>query len=642
MARLNESTAATESFEILKRRFVRQNREIARVNSIQSLRIRSLEAEVSHLLSENVSLREKVITLNQEIERLDAARLLHDGVNEVKTKLENKLLELNGLVSDLGALPRKFKRSSDLSDETAFEKPTVTSSKSADGPMNIERNSIIDGGKLPVILEDKYYPRQTLDPEELQQMVNNDSDAPDSPELEASTPQPDLEHEDLCQEHPEDPVEVVGLNVTEEQDEEPLPPTLERRKKKKPITTVGPSHKLGPASISEQKGCVANAKSKRKFMMEENEEPEVGSPDDDGFQFSRAACPQKPADDSFQSPQPKSSPSKQRTQSILGEKSQGHPKRKMLEPKSANSNVISPKKRRATDFPNRSYNNALPGDAKSDENQIANDIYAKESKGHQQKNAEILYEHERCGTEPSLVQDDASSLLQAPSISLELSGYNSMDMASNAPARPTRRQRAVVSYAEPNLRDKMRRPTKGLIAAVSDQSRRSSNSLASRASMGDEDETSKQDNGNKRKPRDSNSNDREMLAIDHLDNGSFQQAQPSSMVSQRKRNTLSETNFELQDGARQFRRHSSNPRSARQDPIDESDTSMANSGMQAGSYTSALDAISTLEGRYAEFEDGKQIHDETIYSQSTLPTAAETRQMKRGQRAAARRRSMLL
>lgn len=147
---------------LVKRRFVRQNREIARVNSIQSLRIRSLEAEVSHLLSENVSLREKVITLNQEIERLDAARLLHDGVNDVKTKLENKLLELNGLVSDLGALPRKFKRSSDLSDETAFEKPTATS-KSADGPSNIERNSIIDGGKLPVILEDKYYPRQTLE-----------------------------------------------------------------------------------------------------------------------------------------------------------------------------------------------------------------------------------------------------------------------------------------------------------------------------------------------------------------------------------------------------------------------------------------------------------------------------------------------
>ncbi|PLN80870.1 hypothetical protein BDW42DRAFT_169916 [Aspergillus taichungensis] len=632
MARLNDSTAATESVEILKRRFVRQNREIARVNSIQSLRIRSLEAEVSHLLSENVSLREKVITLNQEIERFDAARLLHNGVSEVKTKLESKLLELNSLVSDLGALPRKFHRSSDLPEETGFEKPTVTS-KSADGPMNIERNSIIDGGKLPVILEDKYYPRQTLDPEELQQMVNNDSDVPDSPALEASTAQPDLEHEDLCQEHPEDSVEVAGLDVTEEQDEELLPPTLERRKKKKkPTSTAGPLHNLSPASIPEQNGCIANAKSKRKFMMEENEEPEVGSPDDDGFQFSRAASSQRPADESFSLPRPQSSPSKHRNQSILGEKIQGHPKRKMLEPKSVNSNNISPKKRRATDFPKRSYTKPLQGDAKSDENQIANEIYAKESKGHRQKDTELLYEHERCETEPTVVQDEADSLLQAPSISL--------DMASNTPARPTRRQRAVVSYAEPNLRDKMRRPTEGLIAAVSDQSRRSSNSLASRVSMGDEDETSKKGNDIKHKSRDSNSlgNDRGMLAIEHLDSGSFQQPQPSS----KKRNTLSETKIEFQDGARQFRRHSSNPRSTGQDPIVENDTSIADWKNQAGSYTSALDAISTLEGRDAELEDGKQIHDETIYSQYYLPTAAETRQNKRGQRAAARRRSMLL
>lgn len=243
-----------------------------------------------------------------------------------------------------------------------------------------------------------------------------------------------------------------------------------------------------------------------------------------------------------------------------------------------------------------------------------------------------------------MVQDDADSLLQAPSISLELTGDKSMDMASNVPARPTRRQRAVVSYAEPNLRDKMRRPTKGLIAAVSDQSRRSSNSLTSRASMGDEDETSKKGNDMKRKLRDSNSlgNDRGMLAIEHMDNGSFQQLQPSSMVCQRKRNTLSETKIEFQDGARQFRRHSSNPRSTGQTPIDESDTSIADWGSQAGSYTSTLDAICTLDGKDAELGDGKQIHDETVYSQSTLPTAAETRQKKRGQRAAARRRSMLL
>lgn len=56
-----------------------------------------------------------------------------------------------------------------------------------------------------------------------------------------------------------------------------------------------------------------------------------------------------------------------------------------------------------------------------------------------------------------------------------------------AASRPSRRQRAVVSYAEPNLRDKMRRPTKELIDAVgSDGSRRSSSFQLVRESSGED------------------------------------------------------------------------------------------------------------------------------------------------------------
>ncbi|CAI7642505.1 unnamed protein product, partial [Penicillium manginii] len=107
MARLNDYAAPAESVDALKRRFVRQNREIMRVNSMQSMRIRSLESEVSHLLSENVSLRGQIITLTQENERLDSAKALQSGVYEIKARLDAKMAELNGLVSDLGALPRK-------------------------------------------------------------------------------------------------------------------------------------------------------------------------------------------------------------------------------------------------------------------------------------------------------------------------------------------------------------------------------------------------------------------------------------------------------------------------------------------------------------------------------------------------------
>lgn len=53
-----------------------------------------------------------------------------------------------------------------------------------------------------------------------------------------------------------------------------------------------------------------------------------------------------------------------------------------------------------------------------------------------------------------------------------------------ASSRTSRRRGAVVSYAEPNLRDKMRRPTKDMIDAVAKDGRRSSSFQLPRDSIG--------------------------------------------------------------------------------------------------------------------------------------------------------------
>lgn len=186
MARLNESTASTEPIEIcsykdlntpkyrcamlieyfclVKRRFVRQNREIARVNSIQSLRIRSLESEVSHLLSENVSLREQIIALTQDLERFEAAKTLHDGVYDVKARLDSKLVELSSLIIELGSLPRRYaKKTRDEPEPMGGELPRDTGFTQPVRDANLDRALELEAnGKLPVILEDKYFPRRTL------------------------------------------------------------------------------------------------------------------------------------------------------------------------------------------------------------------------------------------------------------------------------------------------------------------------------------------------------------------------------------------------------------------------------------------------------------------------------------------------
>lgn len=60
---------------------------------------------------------------------------------------------------------------------------------------------------------------------------------------------------------------------------------------------------------------------------------------------------------------------------------------------------------------------------------------------------------------------------------------NALKTEEESGSRPSRRRGAVVSYAEPNLRDKMRRPTKEMADAVAFGSRRSSSFQAGRDSL---------------------------------------------------------------------------------------------------------------------------------------------------------------
>jgi hypothetical protein len=142
----------------VKRRFVRQNREIARANSIQSLRIQNLESEVSHLLHENATLRAQVISLSHDAEKFQASKLLHNGVLDLKEKLDMKLAEIGGLVNELGILPRKVGRISGPRSSTGPKALLMHARR-----MATRLDEAGEDGRLPVILEDKYFPRKTLE-----------------------------------------------------------------------------------------------------------------------------------------------------------------------------------------------------------------------------------------------------------------------------------------------------------------------------------------------------------------------------------------------------------------------------------------------------------------------------------------------
>lgn len=89
--------------------------------------------------------------------------MLHDGVYDVKAKIDGKLAELNNLVADLGALPRKCGK--------LYQEPTESSESRHSRPSSFdlrrradsEYNATPEDGKLPIILEDKCYPRKSLE-----------------------------------------------------------------------------------------------------------------------------------------------------------------------------------------------------------------------------------------------------------------------------------------------------------------------------------------------------------------------------------------------------------------------------------------------------------------------------------------------
>ncbi|KAL9586746.1 MAG: hypothetical protein Q9212_000692 [Teloschistes hypoglaucus] len=181
MARLNEPSAPLESVEALKRRFVRQNREIARVNSTQSVKIRNLEGEVSHLLSENILLREQIIKLQFQIDN----NLASESIGSVKQSLEAKLVELGSLIQELGNVQQDAEGRRALRRKSGVKSAAKQSPDQRNWKNGLTISEVMGGadGRLPPIVEGKYYPRRTLDADDALNLAQNSEDIVDSPEL---------------------------------------------------------------------------------------------------------------------------------------------------------------------------------------------------------------------------------------------------------------------------------------------------------------------------------------------------------------------------------------------------------------------------------------------------------------------------
>ncbi|GAD97969.1 predicted protein [Paecilomyces variotii No. 5] len=481
MARLNDLAPPGESIEALKRRFIRQNRELARANSIQSLRIQALESEISRLLCQNASLHEQVISLNHEMERYESAKALNSGVYDLKERLDTKLAELGKLVVELGALPRKVNRKTDFeavaSGVDEERQPHISHRRAELGP---EAIAGFDDGRLPPILEDKYYPRKTLDLGELEDMEN---DMPGSPELgpppvahldpeDSPSPSPSREawtepFEYVKQTHPEPENDYKG-SLYSQQPRKRGRPRLQPAPTKddKPLEESKPGVKLGH---------------KRKFDADEEDEDHSldAAETEDDFKFSRTNRASDKALGHSVTQSPQYVRQEEPPQDL---KDQVRVRRKVLEPKTTNMNNGSPKKQRASTSEKKKDN--LPEEGRKtaransstkprlikqeDENSMP-ERYA----FHKGKNGKANIDME----EKTEATSHTPAKFASPQIQ-NVSATTPSDLEGSA--RPARRPRNVVSYVEPNLKAKMRRPTKEFVTAVSeDESRRTSNSRMS-------------------------------------------------------------------------------------------------------------------------------------------------------------------
>ncbi|KIW63182.1 hypothetical protein PV04_10048 [Phialophora macrospora] len=516
MAKLNEQPPAppAESFDALKRRFIRQNREIARANSTQSQRIRNLETEISRLVADNISLREQAIAAQAEAERWRAASNINREILDLRDRLQKKMEEVGELVEEMGRIPEKMARKGRRKSRLANVGQRLSSATEEEWRHRLSmREAATEGelndGRLPAIREDKLYPRRTLENTELSVLREEAAlqQASESPEL---GPPPEV-HFDVN--------EPIGMDLARTSEVDTggegaaqLPSMLERRRKRRTsalLQTIPPEEPADEASSEDpppQPQELPMAKlsqqplksgAKRKLDASDLEEPVIQQPPNEeaDFIFQRrqeiwnSASTGTKKGSRFTRPPGRENATGAQTETQSPQKAT-IAARKILAPKSTNS----PTKRRIH------VSEKLKDDREEQPKPTAIRSVRRNNPP-PQIDAETLAQptDDRDGggkdLPPKTPANEVDGILSP--MSTEPSARNPHqpketavlssveDVLNGSIGRGSRRARAAVSYAEPNLRDKMRRPGKELVGAVEGLERNKETTAGSRGASVD-------------------------------------------------------------------------------------------------------------------------------------------------------------
>ncbi|KAL9111702.1 MAG: hypothetical protein Q9227_003977 [Pyrenula ochraceoflavens] len=471
MARLNEPPPSLDSVEALKRRFIRQNREIARVNSTQSQRIRNLETEISRLLGENIELREQAISAAQKAKKTRSSCNRCQQLKGLKENLEGKLADIHAIVGGLTVLDRERKSISPHRRKSSIFRFPGQETVALGGAVKPVKQPT--EGFLPAIVEGKRYPRQTLSTEDLKASANAETPS-ESPDL-GPPPVTHFDVDDVSKFEPQVPVSQDHEEVAPA----PLHSNLERRRKRRASSLLDTSPKGSSGLDGSSVTMRITAGAKRKLSAREcdgGSQVAAGSRSEDfSYQRTRHGLSlSKAAEKSQGVSQPSTSIQRRLEESP----------RKALQPKDANS----PRKpmKAATSEKSISYKEETAQQQKRgkmpvDPKLILDNI--EPGRGQSVRKLKTTHPQEVSDVPLTLPPttpagaDVFSPLSTEPSAARtsppapELQPTTSVEDVISASTRPSRRPKGAISYTEPSLRDKMRRPTKELVPAIVENSR---------------------------------------------------------------------------------------------------------------------------------------------------------------------------
>ncbi|CCF45203.1 shugoshin [Colletotrichum higginsianum] len=506
MARLNEPPVSADSMDIMRRKLLRQNRELAKANATHLSRIKSLEADFARSLSENLKLNSCIIELKEELKNSNTRRVA-DHARDIRSQLESQLKECLSVLETLGQEPPTKRHASPQGRRIARASLSPRSPPQRRPPRESFKDTearALQEGRLPPIAENKSYPRATLDREQILALC---SEAADTTDTVDTTDSPELGPPPLSRYVDTDPVDIGSPrqpleaelpeathgSPTVSPSPAPAPPSASA-----PRTTKKPERNItvrpDPAPTSENVQVEAkqtpkdtpiapqiNAKvgSKRKYSMG----------DDASKTTKPIADVPKPKEPEERLTTAREQPSGQTLKELASRRREARERmsapvnpRKPLSTKSTNDDMASPvKSAKAAADNGKAPEKPKPRAARERAAQKIREEAEPEPEPVEVPLAsppppapvvDVLPSTETVSMEAVLLSPaspEPTSRMSLPSVR---DTPPPTDISSHGEtSRPSRRARASVSYAEPNLRDKMRRPTKELYDAVTGQTR---------------------------------------------------------------------------------------------------------------------------------------------------------------------------